>query len=169
MDRRTPRFSAGVFAVALAALTPAFAGATATNEAVLWNGVASDVLAGAQTDPLTESRILAILHLAIHDAVNAVEPRYAPYRFAARVDGASPEAAAAGAAHAVLVALVPDGKAVFDVELEYALTHLVDDRAAARGLEVGRKAAAAILAARRNDGADRPPSEAPSRSPISAK
>ncbi|HEX6851306.1 MAG TPA: phosphatase PAP2 family protein [Candidatus Polarisedimenticolaceae bacterium] len=156
MERRAPRFSAGVFAVALAALTPAFAGATSSNEAVRWNAVASDVLAAAQTDPLTESRILAILHLAIHDAVNAVEPRYAAYRFAAHVSGASADAAAAGAAHAVLVALVPNGKAQFDVELEYLLAHLPDDRAAAKGLEVGRKAAAAILAARRNDGADRP-------------
>jgi hypothetical protein len=156
MDRRAPRFSAGVFVLALAALTPAFAGAAAANEAVRWNAVASDVLAAAGTDPLTESRILAILHLAVHDAVNAVERRYEAYRFLGRAEGASADAAAAGAAHAVLVQLVPNGKAQFDVELEYLLTHLPDDRAAAKGLEVGRKAAAAILAARRNDGADRP-------------
>ena len=156
MERRAPRISAGILTVALAALAPAFAGAATPNEAVRWNAVASEVLAAAQTDPLTESRILAILHLAIHDAVNAVEPRYAAYRFAARVGGASADAAAAGAAHGVLVALVPHGTPAFDVELESTLTHLGDDRSAAKGLEVGRKAAAAILAARRNDGADRP-------------
>ena len=40
MERRAPRISAGVFALALAALTPAFAGVTAPNEAIRWNAAA---------------------------------------------------------------------------------------------------------------------------------
>lgn len=46
----------------------------------------------AQMDPLTESRILAMLHVSVHDAVNAVAPRYRPYRFAGRAPDASAEA-----------------------------------------------------------------------------
>ena len=33
-------------------------------------------MAATETDPLTESRMLAILHLAIHDTLNTIEPRY---------------------------------------------------------------------------------------------
>ena len=50
------------------------------DEVTRWNQVATDATAVANTNPLTESRIFAILHVAIHDAVNAVECRYEPYQ-----------------------------------------------------------------------------------------
>ena len=65
-------------AVAAALLLTAAAAARA-DEAVRWNRVATDASVAAALDPLTESRVFAIMHLAIHDAVNAVEPRYASY------------------------------------------------------------------------------------------
>jgi membrane-associated phospholipid phosphatase len=114
-----------------------------------WNRVATDAAAAEQLDPLTESRLFAIVHASIHDALNAIDRRYEPYRAnLAAAPGASPEAAVAAAAHASLVALMPARKAVFDE----ALATLHDKK----GLQVGRQAAAVVLASRRDDGASRP-------------
>ncbi|HEY5704183.1 MAG TPA: vanadium-dependent haloperoxidase [Terrimicrobiaceae bacterium] len=145
-----PRF--GVLAAAL--LTIAFSSTGMADEVTRWNQIATDASAAANTDPLTESRVFAILHVAIHDAVNAVEPRYEPYRpqASAATPAASIEAAIAGAAHAALVALLPESKPSFDAALDETLRTVADGPRKATGLEVGRTAAAAILAARENDG-----------------
>ena len=39
-------------------------------EVTRWNRIATEAMAAAEVDPLTESRMLAILHLAIHDTLN---------------------------------------------------------------------------------------------------
>lgn len=103
------------------------------NEVDHWNRVATDACAAAKADPLTESRVLAIVHLSIHSALSAAEPN------------ASPEAAVAAAAHASLVALMPERRPAFDRALADTLETLSDRRAAFAGLKVGRKAAAAAL------------------------
>ena len=128
----------------------------AADEVVRWNRVATSVAAAANTDPVTESRVFAILHVAIHDAVNAVDPRYQSYHTHLPVAGnASAEAAAAAAAHTVLVELLPAGRAVFDETLEDTLRSIADGAARTRGLEIGRRVAAGILEARKSDGANR--------------
>jgi len=140
-------------AATLAFVAPGYASA---DEVLRWNQVATAAAAAGATDPLTESRIFAMVHVAIHDAVNAIEPRYEPYlRGQPRASGASPEAAAAAAAHDTLVALLPAGRASFDAALQEALGSIEDGAARSRGLQAGRSAARAILAARRDDGADR--------------
>jgi membrane-associated phospholipid phosphatase len=141
--------------VALLAIT--VVARASVDEVVRWNQVATDATVAAKINPLAESRIFAILHAAIHDAVNAIEPRYEPYqpRTSPAPAGASVEAAIAGAAHATLVALLPDSKATFDAALEETLRSITDDSRKAPGLEVGRTAATAILTARENDGANR--------------
>ncbi|HVJ57309.1 MAG TPA: hypothetical protein VM574_05690 [Terrimicrobiaceae bacterium] len=45
------------------------------DEVIRWNQVATDAAVANKVDPLTESRIFAMLHISIHDAVNAVQPR----------------------------------------------------------------------------------------------
>ena len=144
-----------MMAAALLAIT--VVGRASVDEVARWNQVATDATVAAKTNPLAESRIFAILHVAIHDAVNAVEPRYEPYqpRTSPAPAGASVEAAIAGAAHATLVALLPDSKAIFDAALEEALRAITDDSRRTAGLEVGRTAAAAILTARQSDGENR--------------
>jgi membrane-associated phospholipid phosphatase len=141
--------------VALLAIT--VVARASVDEVVRWNQVATDATVAAKINPLAESRIFAILHAAIHDAVNAIEPRYEPYqpRTSPAPAGASVEAAIAGAAHTTLVALLPDSKATFDAALEETLRSITDDSRKAPGLEVGRTAATAILTARENDGANR--------------
>ncbi len=120
-------------------------------------------------DPLHESRMYAMTHLAIHDALNAIDRRSRPYAFNATAKrGASPDAAVAAAARDVLVALVGQISAPFppacvqagvaSVETDYtaALAAIPDGRHKTRGIEVGQAAAAAILALRAADGSDTP-------------
>ena len=121
-----------------------------------WNRVATDASASEGIDPLSESRILAIVHASIHDALNAVQRKYQLYQaLPPAAAGASIEAAIAGAAHASLSKLMPGSKPAFDEALAGALEKIEDRKAAFAGLEVGRGAAAAVLAARADDGAHR--------------
>jgi len=121
-----------------------------------WNRIATDAAAAEQLDPLSESRIFAIVHASIHDALNGVQREYEPYR--ARVaspSGASAQAAIAAAAHASLSKLIPARKPEFDAALADVLEQIEDRNAAFAGLRVGREAAGAVLAARADDGASR--------------
>ena len=138
-------------------LTIVVASRASADEVTRWNQIATDAAAKANTNPLTESCIFAILHVAIHDSLNAVDSRYEPYqpKTSPAPAGASVEAAIAGAAHDTLVALLPESKASFDAALEETLRTVADDSRKAAGLEVGRTAAAAILAARKDDGQKR--------------
>ena len=143
--------------MAAALLVITVASRVSADEVTRWNKIATDASAVANTNPLTESCVFAILHVAIHDAVNAVESRYEPYqpRTSPAPVAASVEAAIAGAAHDTLVALLPESKVSFDAALEETLRTVADDSKKTAGLEVGRAAAAAILAARKNDGQNR--------------
>ena len=76
-----------------------------------WNanaGVAATAACIAPlVDPLHESRIYAMMHVAIHDALNAIDRRSRPYTFHMQAEpGASPDAAVAAAARDVLVPLI---------------------------------------------------------------
>jgi hypothetical protein len=120
-------------------------------EVVRWNRLATDAALAEQIDPLTESRVFAITHAAMHDALNAIDRRYEPYREGvAAAPGALPEAAVAAAAHAALIELMPARKADFDLQFAETLAQIPDKRAAAAGMRVGRHAL------RRDDGASRP-------------
>src|SRR5882724_6092531 len=77
----------------------------------VWNanaGVAATAACIAPlADPLHESRIYAMTHVAIHDALNAIDRRSRPYIFDMQAEpGASPDAAVAAAARDVLVPLI---------------------------------------------------------------
>jgi hypothetical protein len=96
---------------------------------------------------------MATLDVAMFDAVDAVEPRYRPYAWSEQpVAGASAEAAAAGAAHAVLAALFPDHAESWDRLLATSLARVPAGEERDRGVALGERAAAAILALRADDG-----------------
>jgi hypothetical protein len=76
------------------------------DEVTKWNRIAGEAsfASGLSNSPLFESRVYALTHAAIHDALNAIDRRYRPYAFNVPLTpGASPEAAVATAAHHVLV------------------------------------------------------------------
>lgn len=119
-----------------------------------WSGHARTVLqaeTGSQ-DPLVGTRTLAMVHLAIHDAVNAVDRRYQPYAYATLDTQADAEAAAASAAHRVLAGLFPAQAASLDAKLADSLAAVPDGPAETKGVALGQQVAAAVLQRRANDG-----------------
>ncbi len=115
-----------------------------------WNATGAELPIGA---PPVLARVLAAMHGAMHDAVNSIDPRYQPYRFAvAAPAGASKEAAAAAAAHRVLVGLVPAQKAVFETALAASLAKVPDGQPKTDGIAVGTAVAEKMLAWRAADG-----------------
>jgi hypothetical protein len=123
-----------------------------------WNQVATEAAVkhdGFQ-DFAVNLRALAMMHLAIHDALNAIVPLYDPYAFAARRPHADPLAAVSQAAHDVLVLAYSAQAAVFDAELERWLARVPGGRRKAAGVELGREVARAIVALRAGDGLDAP-------------
>jgi hypothetical protein len=122
-----------------------------------WNNVACD-LAFAEDQFLTfkGQRALAMMHLAMHDAVNAIVPIYETYAYITRPSAGHPVAAAARAAHDVLAAQYPNQRAALANELDRWLAPLSTGPLRERGVAIGQAAAAAILAQRNGDGWDSP-------------
>lgn len=96
----------------------------------------------------------AMMHLAMHDAVNAIKPKFDQYAYFGRSSSANPVAAAAKAAHDVLVAVYPAQQATLDGALATWLAKVPDGSGKTKALTLGAKAAAAIVALRQNDGTD---------------
>jgi hypothetical protein len=118
-------------------------------------------------DPLHESRLYAMMHVAIHDALNAIDGRSRPYAFDAQGDsGASAEAAVAAAARNVLVPVISQipfppaclQAGIASVEADYtaSLGAIPPGAAKTQGIQLGQASAAAILALRAGDGSDTP-------------
>jgi len=125
------------------------------NVILQWNRVLMETLRtpgvhpGATIFPL---RSYAMMHAAMFDAVNSIDKTYTPYLIevpAAR--RASIDAAAAQAAHDVLVGLYPSRRDVYATELANSLQG-IPPRRAGLGIEVGRIVAERMLAFRSNDG-----------------
>jgi len=102
--------------------------------------------------PYLTMRIYAMAFLAAHDALNAIEPVYATYLNPAPAPGASPDAAYAAAMHDVLVHELPGAASMLDGEYSAALAAITGGGAVDKGIVAGRATAAAMLAARANDG-----------------
>jgi len=104
--------------------------------------------------PQVEMRTLALAHVAMFDAVNAVTRTHQAYMSPAPTApaGASPEAAAAAAAHAVLIALYPLQKPQLDAALQASLAKLPDGAARNDGSALGRQVAEQCIAMRSSDG-----------------
>jgi len=117
-------------------------------------------------DPLAASRLFALVHLAMHDAVNATAHRaYRPYTFDERDRGAHPIAAAAAAAHRVLHTTYPAQTEALSEKLTASLSILPDGRARRRGVALGERVADALLEARRSDGSTETLAYAPGQDP----
>jgi hypothetical protein len=118
-----------------------------------WDVIAFDAVdASGATGPTTALPI-TMAHVAMHDALNAIDRRYEPYAYdAAGPKDASPEAAVAAAAYGVLVADIPNQKPWLDAALASSLAEIPEGKARTEGVAIGRAAAAAILARRANDG-----------------
>ena len=142
--------------VALVIAMSSFARADVVTE---WNQNAQQALLTAKTSPVVSTRVLAIMHVAMFDAVNGIERRYTPIHvdFDAPPE-ASRRAAAIQAAYATLVKLFPSQKSRLDAQRDASLNSIASEEAVensqsiARGIEWGQQVADDILAWRSTDG-----------------
>ena len=156
--RRIAWAIAGVLGLGL----PGLARADAVTD---WNATAGSV-APRFGGPQQQSRAMAMAQIAVHDALNAINPRYESYAVVpAASASASPDAAVAAAARGTLLGLldtVPDSQlkteAIATVNNAYdaALAAIPDGTAKSQGIAVGVNAAEAILARRASDGSATP-------------
>src|SRR5258707_7133883 len=131
------------------------------NPVVQWNRTLLAIVRtpGAQPATVHPTRSFAIMHAAIYDAVNAIDRTHRPYlvRLSGVPRDASQEAAAAAAAHQVLVALYPAFKTTLDAELQQSLAQIPDGNGKVEGIRIGQTVADRILALRSNDGSNAKP------------
>ena len=135
-------------------------------------GVAATKACIAPLDnPFHEARAYAMMHLAIHDALNAIDRKYQPYAYDKKADpGTSPDAAVAAAAHDVLVPVIKQlpaellkagcidaGVAAAEAAYTAALAGIPDSPAKTQGIALGQAAAAATLAKRAADNGTKGP------------
>ena len=146
---------AAASAVALATMVASVASARADTVSD-WNAYASTaIVVTAKQPPPVSVLSFAMVQGAVYDAVNAIDRghrSYLPQPPAAA--GASEDAAAATAAHDVLVSLFPLQQSTLDGQYETSLAPIPDTPpgAKANGIAAGQAAAQAMIAARMNDG-----------------
>jgi PAP2 superfamily len=122
-----------------------------------WTDTALATASTAKQPAYVQSRTLAMVHVAMFEAVNSVDARYVPYRVKATASpGTSAEAAAAVAAHDILVSLFPAQTTKLDVALDVSLVKVTDPGVRASSTALGQRVAAGILALRASDGWDAP-------------
>jgi len=143
---------------------------TKTDLVAYWNRVAVDASGLDHTPPSNgdmrvwmqqmgpgrASRAMAIVHIAMFDAVNAIERKYTPYcaNLPSAPSTASVDAAMAQAAHDTLSAMFTAQVSNFDLRLQNALTAIPSGSARDAGVAIGKAAAACILALRTGDGSE---------------
>ncbi len=147
-------------AFALATPTAAVQTAAADNAVLDWYRYASQALnqaAQLRGQPQRARLETAMVQGAVYDAVNAIAGTNQPYLVApAAQPWYSQDASAASAAYRVLVALLPDWQSALEALYEQSLAAIPNGAAKSGGIRVGGEAAAAMLAARADDGRDGP-------------
>lgn len=126
---------------------------------IQWNLLAFDAEGGADyAHGLLSARSNAMVHIAMHDALNAIHPMYEYYVYGPKrkING-DPIVSAAVAAHTVLVSIYPESKSSLDEALAGNLASVPDGEMKENGMNVGLASGKAILALRANDDPFRDP------------
>jgi len=129
--------------------------ASAQNVVVQWDAIASTtIISNAKEASVASGVWLAYVHLAVFDAVNAIDHRYHPYLFTANPPaGANRDAAAVAAAHRVLVAYFPAQQSALDTQYTASIAAISDSPAnISAGVALGEASAQTLITARANDG-----------------
>jgi len=118
-----------------------------------WNKITVNATKTGGLNSNLGTRIDAIAAIAVYDAVNSIQQFGTPYHYNVPPAGtATPEAAAAQAAHDVLVNYFPAQVTALDSNLTVSLSLIPDGPAKDNGRAVGAAAAADIIALRASDG-----------------
>jgi PAP2 superfamily len=147
-----PTRLAGLVALAIAASVAACGGDdnTPATEVTEWNRFASELVAADQPPPV-QVHTMAIVQIAVHDALNSITPRYAAYQYTGSAPDASPAAAVATATRDTLLRLQPTATSAIEAAYASKLASIPAGPAKDAGVAAGRAAAAAILARRGAD------------------
>lgn len=147
----------------------------AANEALKWNETSVKAVGAGGQNPIQQTRTIAMVQGAVHDALNSIQPRYAPYYYETRsAPGASADAAVAAASRSVLVAVIPafgappqrtEALAMVEEAYRTSLAAIADGPAKQNGIAAGEAAAAAMLELRKDDGALKGAAYTPSTAP----
>ena len=126
--------------------------AVIASNAQMISSASSLVPPGAPLAPFVEARLYAIANVAVHDALNAIDPRFARYADTGPIDReANAAAAALTAAHDAIVGADPGAASSTNAWYATAMAPLAGEEGVARGVTIGQRAAAAILARRADD------------------
>jgi PAP2 superfamily len=116
-----------------------------------WNNVLLEAIRVGAMGP-QQSRVMAMTHAAMFDAVNSIDDTHFPYHVNLNVPSTtSREAAAAQAAHDVLVNVFPAQQATLDTALGNSLSGIPAGPAKSDGIALGSSVAGSIIALRAND------------------
>ena len=144
-------------AVGIAALLVGSARPAAADPVADWIDRVVAIAYRADALPTAMTRNVALVAIAMFDALNAITPRYTPYRAQlAAPPGASPDAAAAAAAHYLLIRLYPAEAAQLDAAFQAALAAIPESAHKADGIVLGERVAARLLDERSGDGSAAP-------------
>jgi hypothetical protein len=156
MKTRSTRYAISIvsfFGIALTAAASAKA-----DTVTFWNITAVNTIRTASLGPLTPvlgSRAMAMMHVAMADAVASIHPEHKPYAVWLKGHGnADPNAAAASAAYGVLLRVFPNQKSSLDAALAESLAQVPGGGKKDEGIAVGEEVAVQIVALRSNDGSD---------------
>ncbi len=143
------------FPLSLATTLLLAASLSAQNVVAQWNAIASTaIVTNAKEPPASSGVWFAYVHLAVFDAVNAIDHRFQPYLFTANPPaGANKDAAAVAAAHRILVNYFPFQKMTLDTAYTASVAAISDTPVnISAGLAVGEASAKALIVGRANDG-----------------
>jgi hypothetical protein len=122
------------------------------DEVTNWNNVMLDAIRVGSMNGIRATRVMAMTHTAIYDAVNSVDDTHFPYHVNLNVPSTtSREAAAAQAAHDVLVNVFPAQQATLATALNNSLSGIPAGPAKTDGIALGSSVAGSIIALRAND------------------
>ena len=134
-----------------------------SNMVMTWNKAMQDLYTfprGVGTPTISTAYTWSLVHLAMHDALNSIKPRYETYADITRDKDADPDAAVAQAAYDVIMAInkirfapafVPQNLTSIHTLLETSLNGIPDGNSKTRGIALGHAVAEAIMAKRAND------------------
>ena len=150
----------------LACLLSLCALAARANVITDWNTATYQVLRAMKVDGAPGARALALVHVAMADAVNTVHNQHTRYAYRGSLQpAASAEVAAASAARSVLLALWPTQKTHIDTTFVATTRGSPDGLGTTAGEAIGNEAAAAVLADRTNDNTSVPDTYRPITAP----
>src|SRR5712664_3518216 len=131
-----------------------------------WNQTTLEVLKAGNMVGNPSSRAMAMVHVAMPDAINSGQGRYTRYVFAApAAPNASAEAAAVSGARQILLQLVPAQRTKIDEAYADSLSRIPDGSAKNDGITLGEQVAAVVQSDRATDATNAPDTYRPITSP----